>query len=89
MFSVVGEKMDFLWTVGPNYGVDRTMGLNPKVRTKIFNPMVRSDTPAYAPSDRTLGLNTKVRTNFGVENFQPHSSVGDPSFMQYRTELWG
>ena len=36
-------------SVGPNYGVDRTMGLNPK-----------------------------VRTNFGVENFQPHSSVGYP-----------
>ena len=52
-------------SVGPSYGVDRTMGLTPKVRTnfglKIFNPIVRSDTPGYAPSDRTLGLNPIVR----------------------------
>ena len=55
---------------GPNYGVDRTMALNPK-----------------------------VRTNFGVENSQPHSSVGyqrlctiGPNFgaeSQSSYELWG
>ena len=38
----------------------------------MFKPIVRSDTPCYAPSDRTLGLNTIVRTNFGVENFRRH-----------------
>ena len=59
-----------LWGRTPKFV--RTLGL------KIFNPIVRSDTPGYAPSDRTLGLFTKVRTNFGVENFQSHSSVVYP-----------
>ena len=57
-------------SVGPNFGVDRTMGFNPK-----------------------------VRTNFGVENFQPHSSVRYPRLCtivpnfgvehQSSYELWG
>ena len=35
----------------------RTLGL------KIFNHIIRSDTPGYAPLDRTLGLNTIVRSS--------------------------
>ena len=54
-----------LWGWTPKFV--RTLGL------KIFNVIVRSDTPGYEASDRTLGLNTIVRTNFGVENFQTHS----------------
>ena len=56
-------------------------------------------TVCHAVLDRTMGLNPKVRTNFGVENFQPHSSVGYPMLCtiepnygvepQSSYELWG